>query len=66
MRKPMTKFIDQLRRDAKALKRAYEAGGLDARQRIANHPSRPETEPLKHADYLHVIERKTFSRVGRR
>lgn len=54
----MTKSIDQLRRDARALKKAHEAGDLLARQRIANHPPRGEGVPLKHADYLHVIARE--------
>ena len=54
----MTKSLDQLRRDAKALRNAYEAGELRARQRIANYPPRPETTALKHSDYLHVIARE--------
>ncbi|MEM8572344.1 MAG: ankyrin repeat domain-containing protein [Pseudomonadota bacterium] len=54
----MTKSIEQLRRDAKALRRAHEAGERHARQRIANYPPRPAGEALKHADYLHVIARE--------
>ncbi|WP_339763647.1 ankyrin repeat domain-containing protein [uncultured Hoeflea sp.] len=54
----MTKSIDQLRRDAKSLKKAHLSGDIHARQRIANHPPRPEGEVLKHADYLHVIARE--------
>ncbi|MEM8823370.1 MAG: ankyrin repeat domain-containing protein [Pseudomonadota bacterium] len=54
----MTKSIEQLRRDAKALRKAHEAGELRARQRIANYPPRPDGQALKHADYLHVIARE--------
>ncbi|MFQ6546590.1 ankyrin repeat domain-containing protein [Aestuariibius sp. 2305UL40-4] len=54
----MTKSLEQLRRDAKALRKAYEAGELRARQRIANYPPRPEGAAFKHADYLHVIARE--------
>ncbi|MGP1397552.1 MAG: ankyrin repeat domain-containing protein [Inquilinaceae bacterium] len=54
----MTKSLEQLRRDAKALRKAFEAGELHARQRVANHPPRAAGEPLKHADYLHVIARE--------
>ncbi|WP_195819532.1 ankyrin repeat domain-containing protein [Roseobacter sp. MH60115] len=54
----MTKSLDQLRRDAKALRRAYEADEIYARQRVANHPPRPDGAPLKHADFLHVIARE--------
>jgi hypothetical protein len=51
----MTKSIDQLRRDAKALKSAFEAGDRAAWVRVNNYRPRPEGTPLKHADYLHVI-----------
>ncbi|MBO6676663.1 MAG: ankyrin repeat domain-containing protein [Rhizobiales bacterium] len=51
----MTKSLDQLRRDARALKRDFEAGEAHARQRLRVHPPRPDGAPLKHADYLHVI-----------
>lgn len=54
----MTKSLDQLRRDARALRKAHDAGELRARQRIANYPPRPNGTPLKHADYLHVIARE--------
>lgn len=50
--------LDQLRRDAKALKKAWEAGALHARQRIANDPPRADLSALKHADFLHVIARE--------
>lgn len=54
----MTKSIDQLRRDAKALRKAHQSGDLRANQRIANYPPRPQGTPLKYADYLHVIARE--------
>ena len=53
------KSIDQLRRDAKALRRAYEAGDGKARARIETHPPRKAGAGLKHADFLHVIARET-------
>ena len=49
------KSIDQLRRDAKALRKAYEARDPRALGRIKNYPPRPDGEPLRHADFLHVI-----------
>ena len=54
----MTKSLEQLRRDAKALRKSHQAGQLRARQRIANYPPRPDGTLLKHADYLHVIARE--------
>ncbi len=54
----MMTSLDQLRRDAKALRKAYEAGETYARQRVANHPPRPDGVALKHADFLHVIARE--------
>lgn len=51
----MTKSIDQLRRDARALKRAFNEGDRHARERIQLHRPRPDGTPLKHADFLHVI-----------
>ncbi len=54
----MTKSLDQLRRDAKALRTAFEAGELHARQRLKNYPPRSDSAELKHADYLHVIARE--------
>ena len=51
----MTNSLDKLRRDAKALKKAYEAGDKPALARVATHPPRPEGGDLKHADFLHVI-----------
>ncbi len=58
MRKPVTRSIDQLRRDAKALRRAFEAGETVARQRIAAEAPRAPGVALKHADCLHVIARE--------
>lgn len=54
----MTKSLDQLRRDARRLRKSHEAGELDARQRLANSPPRANLSALKHADYLHVIARE--------
>ncbi|GGX55072.1 hypothetical protein GCM10007385_24390 [Tateyamaria omphalii] len=54
----MTKSLEQLRRDAKALRKDHEAGDVRARQRIANYPPRSDDVALKHADYLHVIARE--------
>lgn len=54
----MTKSLEQLRRDAKALRKAHEGGEIRARQRIANYPPRPDGTVLKYADYLHVIARE--------
>ncbi|WP_068113537.1 ankyrin repeat domain-containing protein [Tropicimonas marinistellae] len=57
------KSIEQLRRDAKALKRAHSAGEASAQARVAAHAPRtgqeaPSAGELKHADYLHVIARE--------
>ncbi len=52
------KSLEQLRRDAKALRRAYEAGDSYARVRVENHPPRARGAVLKHADFLHVIARE--------
>ena len=54
----MTKSIEQLRRDAKVLRKAYEAGEIHAHQRILNYPPRTDGASLKHADYLHVIAKE--------
>lgn len=50
----MTLSLDQLRRDAKRLHRAFDAGDPGARQRLALHPPR-KPAPYAHADFLHVI-----------
>ncbi|WP_341862822.1 ankyrin repeat domain-containing protein [Gymnodinialimonas sp. 57CJ19] len=52
------KTLDQLRRDATALKKAFGAQAAEAVQRVISHRPRPEGEPLKHADFLHVIARE--------
>lgn len=54
----MTKSIAQLRRDAKALARAYAAGDVTALVRVNNFRPRAEGTQLKHADFLHVIARE--------
>ncbi|MEM9969583.1 MAG: ankyrin repeat domain-containing protein [Pseudomonadota bacterium] len=54
----MPKSIDQLRRDAKALGRAYAALDPNALARVRNFPPRPEGTPLKHSDFLHVVARE--------
>ena len=43
----MTKSIDQLRRDAKAPKKAFDAGDRAAWVRVNNYRPRPEGTPLK-------------------
>ncbi|UWR63657.1 ankyrin repeat domain-containing protein [Phaeobacter inhibens] len=54
----MTKSLDQLRRDAKALRKAHHSHDTIAQQRIASQrPRKPGTQ-LRHADYLHVIARE--------
>lgn len=53
----MTKSIEQLRRDAKALRIAYEAGLTRALRRVESHTPRARGD-LKHADFLHVIARE--------
>ncbi|HMQ95286.1 MAG TPA: ankyrin repeat domain-containing protein [Amaricoccus sp.] len=54
----MSPSLDNLRRRAKDLRKAYEAGDAAARDRIAQNPPRPDGHPLKHADFLHVIARE--------
>ncbi len=53
----MTKSLDQLRRDAKALKTTYEAGDRHAQLRVNNWIPDHGGKSLKHADFLHVIAR---------
>ncbi len=53
----MTKSMDQLRRDAKALKTDYDAGDTHARTRVNNWIPDHEDRTLKHADFLHVVAR---------
>ena len=50
--------LEQLRRDAKSLKKAWDSGALHARQRLTNYPPRAALDDLKHADFLHVIARE--------
>ena len=52
----MTLSIDQLRRDAKALRKAYKAGDAKALARVAAIFRDPSN--LKHADALHVVARE--------
>ena len=54
----MTKSIDQLRRDAKALRRAYEALDATALSRVKTAAPKSDKTPLRHADFLHVIARE--------
>jgi ankyrin repeat protein len=53
------KSLDQLRRDAKALRKAHRANDPMALQRLKVHPPRSDGSDLKHADYLHIIARET-------
>lgn len=53
------KSIEQLRRDAKALRRAYEALDPQAIARIKAYSPRSDSSPLRHADFLHVIARES-------
>lgn len=50
--------IDQLRRDATVLKRAFLNQDQNALLRVAAHRPRPEGHALKHADFLFVIARE--------
>lgn len=50
--------LDQLRRDARRLKQAWEDGAPQARQRVQNHPPRGDLHALKHADFLYVLARE--------
>ncbi len=52
----MPKSIDQLRRDAKALKKSHAAGDVDAIARVAAVVGPRST--LSHADALHVVARE--------
>lgn len=54
----MTDPLDQFRRAAKSLKKAYEAGATAALGRVRAVDPRPHGGPLKHADFLHVIARE--------
>ena len=50
--------IEQLRRDAKTLRKACKTGDARARQRIQAVRPRGDGDALRHADYLHVIARE--------
>lgn len=52
------KSIEQLRRDAKALRRAYEALDQEAVARVNSSSPRSDGTLLRHADFLHVIARE--------
>ena len=52
----MTKSLEQLRRDAKALKRAFRSGDAEARRRVS--AVLPDADALKHSDALHVLARE--------
>ena len=54
----MPKSIEQLRRDAKALRRAYEGGERTAIARLDAVAPRAGGAALRHADFLHVIARE--------
>ncbi len=66
----MTKTIDQLRRDATALKKAFHANDREAFDQVSKYlppaagqpqgqgPLSGPRPPLKHADFLHVIARE--------
>ncbi len=55
----MTKSLDQLRRDAKALGKALTAGDTGAILRVHGIVPAPRDGVYKHADCLHVIARET-------
>lgn len=52
------KSPDTLRREAKTLRKAYEAGGEAAIQRVRSVRPRSDDTDLKHADYLHIVARE--------
>ncbi len=54
----MTKQIDQLRRDATALKKAFHVQDAAALARVKAHMPRGPGADLKHADFLHVVARE--------
>jgi len=55
----MTKSLDQLRRDAKALGKALAEGDAGAKLRVQGIIVAPKSGVYKHADCLHVIARET-------
>ncbi|SMX45149.1 ankyrin repeat domain-containing protein [Actibacterium lipolyticum] len=54
----MALSLEKLRRDAKALKKSYEAAERGAADRLRMYPPRTIGNTLKHADFLHVIARE--------
>lgn len=50
--------IKHLRRDAKSLRTAHQAGDPRARQRVEAVRPRDDLSALRHADYLHIIARE--------
>lgn len=54
----MTRSIDQLRRDATALKKSFFSDDPAARARVQSHVPGREAASLKHADFLHVVARE--------
>ncbi len=55
----MTKSTEQLRRDAKTLRRAHQAGDSDARAAVRAFVQPADKDQLKHADYLHIVARQS-------
>ncbi len=54
----MTPTLDNLRRAAKTLGKAYRNSEPGAAERLAHYPPRAGTTAPKHADFLHVIARE--------
>ena len=54
----MSKSIEQLRRDAKSLRRAYETLDPQAVARVKANSPRSDGSLLRHSDFLHVIARE--------
>ena len=52
------KDLDALRRIAKQLQKAFEAGDATAKARVAQLPGRRDGARLKRADFLHVVARE--------
>ena len=55
----MSKSLDQLRRDAKALGKALAQGDEGAKLRVHGILAEPKNGRYRHADFLHVIARET-------
>lgn len=52
-----SKSTEQLRRDAKALRKAFDAGDTNARALVSSLVPGKDGAALKHADFLHVVAR---------